>query len=176
MRRTPTIEELKEKLAKLKEDQAAIDMERGYCMIINPPYAPKVSDYWSEECFKRIEPELDKFLAEYATLLLESKTNVQVGPIPKLVEWREMLRFASQCSDRSLSSKCLFRAEVYLKAAIDGDTRVPYDRLAEMITRSLTDYPYSLYTPEAVCDGYDGNFDEYYQQKRTEMEKWYNVN
>lgn len=165
---------IRERSAELKQQSEVEDMERGYCQIINPPYAPKVSDYWSEECFKRIEPELDKFLAEYAALLLESKMIVQVGPLPKLLEWREMLRFASQCSARSLSGKCRFRADIYLRAAIDGDKRIAYDKLAEMITRSLSDYPYYVYSKEVVCDGYDRvNFDEYYEQKRREMEKWY---
>lgn len=164
--------ELKERLKKLQEEQAVIDMERGYCRIVNPPYEPKVSDYWAQECYKRMEPELDKFLADYASLLLESGTIIEVGPLPKLVEWREMLRFARRCSDLVLRGKCIMLAEVYLAPAIDGDKRIPYDKLAEMIANKLSDYPYNVYSDEAVCDGYDGNFDEYYTRKREEIDLW----
>ncbi|MFJ8515798.1 hypothetical protein [Lysinibacillus xylanilyticus] len=171
MGRFLTIEELRERIKQLDEKKEARDIEQGYCKMP----APIVSDTWAYEAYKKHLPEIHSFLAEYAELLLLSKKGVVVGESDKLKEWRKLLDVASFCNEQVLGAKCTFITNVYLKEAIEGgcfSRSGKYAELADMIVRTVSDYPYSLYLREHFTDDYDGDFDAYYKQKQEELRIW----
>ncbi|MDM5233510.1 hypothetical protein [Lysinibacillus pakistanensis] len=175
MGRFLTIEELRERIKQLDEEKEARDIEQGYCILQQPSYKPVVSDVWAEEAYYKYLPEINIFLEEYASLLLEVK-EVFTGDSPKLLEWQALLDIASECKDSSLRFKCLFISKVFLKAAIEGKSQLDYAKLAEMIANSINDYPYHVYYKERYDDGYgedkQGTFYEYYAMKREELAEW----
>ncbi|AWE07887.1 hypothetical protein DCE79_11040 [Lysinibacillus sp. 2017] len=171
MRRTLTIEELRAGIKRLKEEKEQADIKRGYCKL--PP--PKVSDVWAYEAYKTHLPEIKEFLADYAKVLLTSKQVVVIGESEKLKQWRELFDVASYCDDDVLKGKCAFISHVYLKEAVEGGafSKVnKYAELAQMIAKTLNDYPYSIYEKDAFADNYDGGFDKYYSQKQEELQIW----
>lgn len=176
MKRSPTIEELKAETARLQAEIDATNMERGYCILQQPSYKPVVSDVWAQEAYYKHLSEIKMSLAKYATLLLDAKEVVVVGEHPKLLEWQALLNTARECKDRLLSLRCFFISQIFLKAAIEGDERVGYAKLAEWIDKEINDYPYHVYYKERYDDGYgegtQGTFDEYYEMKREELASW----
>ncbi|KGA81426.1 hypothetical protein KQ41_21800 [Lysinibacillus fusiformis] len=172
---TLDIERIRTDLKRLKEEEAAADIERGYCILQQPSYKPIVSDVWAEQAYRKYLPEIYTFLEEYASLLLEVK-EVFTGDSPKLLEWQELLDIASECKDSSLRFKCIFLSKVFLKAAVEGKSQLDYAKLAEMIANIINDYPYHVYYKERYDDGYgedkQGTFDEYYAMKREELAEW----
>lgn len=176
MGRFLTIEELRERIKQLDEEKKARDIEQGYCILQQPSYKPIVSDVWAEQAYYKHWPEIKLFLAEYASLILEAKEIVLVGEQPKLLEWQALLNIAAECKDRSLSLRCFFIARIFLKAAIEGDERFEYAKLAHLIASEISDYPYHVYYKECYDDGYAdgerGTFDEYYETKKEELATW----
>lgn len=176
MGRFLTIEELRERIKQLDEEKKARDIEQGYCILQQPSYKPVVSDVWAQEAYYKHLSEIKVSLAEYATLLLDAKEVVVVGEHPKLLEWQALLNIARECKDRSLSLRCFFISQIFLKAAIEGDERFGYAKLAEWIDKEINDYPYHVYYKERYDDGYgegtQGTFDEYYEMKREELASW----
>ncbi|WP_342530789.1 hypothetical protein MKY80_19475 [Lysinibacillus sp. FSL R5-0849] len=173
---TIDIERIRADLKRFKEEKNAADMERGYCILDQPSYKPVVSDVWAQEAYYKHLSEIKMSLAEYATLLLDAKEVVVVGEHPKLLEWQALLNIARECKDRSLSLRCFFISQIFLKAAIEGDERFEYAKLADLIDKEINDYPYHVYYKERYDDGYgegtQGTFDEYYEIKREELASW----
>ena len=172
---TLDIERIRADLKRLKEEKAAADIERGYCILQQPSYKPVVSDVWAQEAYYKYLSEIKMFLEEYASLLLEVK-EVFGNDSPKLLEWQAILDIAAECKDDILRSKCVFLSKVYLKAAVEGKSQLDYAKLAEMIARTIDNYPYRVYYKERYDDGYEhgerGTFDEYYEAKKEELAAW----
>lgn len=173
---TRTNQQLTEELTQLQALIDEADMERGYCILQQPSYKPIVSDVWAQQAYYKHLPEIKLFLAEYASLILEAKEIVLVGEQPKLLEWQALLNIAAECKDKSLSLRCFFITQIFFKAAIEGDKRLEYAQLADMIVRQIGDYPYTVYYKERYDDGYEygeqGTFDEYYEAKKEELAAW----
>lgn len=173
---TLDIERIRADLKRLKEEEAAADIERGYCILQQPSYKPVVSDVWAEQAYYKHLTEIKRFLAEYASLILEAKEIVLVGEQPKLLEWQAILDIAAECKDDILRSKCVFLSKIYLKAAVEGKPQLDYAKLAEMIVKTIDGYPYHVYYKERFDDGYAdgerGTFDEYYETKKEELAAW----
>lgn len=169
--KSPTIEELKADIKRLKAEKEAADMERGYCKLP----APKVSDIWAQEAYQKHLPEIRQFLAEYAELLLLSRKTIVLGESDKLNEWRELMNVASYCVDDILRVDCSFIADVFIKEAIEGGAfgrKNNYAGLANLITKMLGDRHHLIWKEEAFTDDYDGDFDAYYARKQEELRIW----
>lgn len=171
MKRSSTIEELKAETARLQAEIDATNMERGYCPLPFPP----VSDVWSEQAYMSVLPEIQRYLTDYAELILAAKDVVSIGESDKVNEWIAILNVAAETKDVVLGATCLSLAAL-LRITQTGDSRMYYTNLADMLLEIASEVPYKVYDKERYTGDYDGNFDEYYQQKRTEMELWYNVN
>lgn len=176
MGRFLTIEELRERIKQLDKEKEAKDIEQGYCILQQPSYKPIVSDVWAQQAYYKHLPEIKLFLAEYASLILEAKEIVLVGEQPKLLEWQALLNIAAECKDQSLSLRCFLIVQIFLKAAIEGDKRLEYAQLADMIASEISAFPYHVYYKERYDDGYAdgerGTFDEYYETKKEELAAW----
>lgn len=171
MKRTPTNEELKEKIAKLEEENESIDMDRGYCKL----QFPSVSDVWAEECYQRHWKVIKPLLVDYASLVLANDEFVPIGKDNQVKEWIRELEVASEANDTALGCKCAFLAYIYLPPLINGESkRLSPEKYADLASRTASDYPYSVYHKERYEGDYDGNYDEYYKQKREELDRWQN--
>lgn len=171
MKRSPTIEELKADIERLDIEIDAANMERGYCQLPFPP----VSDVWSEQAYTSVLPDIQRYLTDYASLVLTAKDVVAIGESDKVNEWIALLRVAAEAKDIVLSATCTGLVSL-LRITQTGNSRMYYTNLADMFLGIASEVPYKVYDNERYTGDYDGNFDEYYQQKRTEMEQWYNVN
>lgn len=158
--------ELKERLKKLQEENDAIDMERGYCKLD----FPSVSDVWSYECYQKHWTVIKPLLVDYAALVLANGEFISLGKDDQVNEWIRELGVASEAKDTILGCKCAFLVHVYLPPLITGESKLPPEKYADMVAKKAADYPYSVY--DKYVGDYDGNYDEYYQQKREELDVW----
>lgn len=167
MKRSPTMEEIKADIERLQSEIDAADMERGYCKIPFPP----VSDVWAEQAYKRNLVDIKQFLAEYTELVLTAKEIIPLGEQDRINEWLEMLKVAREAKDLILGSTCTLIAAL-LRIATNGNSRMHYANLADMLVSIIEETPYSVYFENAYKGDYDGNFDRYYADKREELVKW----
>lgn len=161
------MEEIKADIERLQSEIDAADMERGYCKIPFPP----VSDVWAEQAYKRNLVDIKQFLAEYTELVLTAKEIIPLGEQDRINEWLEMLKVAREAKDLILGSTCTLIAAL-LRIATNGNSRMHYANLADMLVSIIEETPYSVYSEDAYKGDYDGNFDQYYAYKREELVKW----
>lgn len=164
MKRSPTIEELKADIERLNAEIDATNMERGYCPLPFPP----VSDVWSEEAYKSVLPDIQRYLTDYAEVLLEAKDVLPIEEFDEVNEWITLLKVASECKDVVLSATCTELAAL-LRGTQTGNIRMYFANLADMLLEIASEIPYHVYHLERYEGDYTGNFDEYYKQKRMEM-------
>lgn len=169
--KTKTIEELKADIARMKAENDARDMERGYCQL----KFPKVSDVWAEECYQRHWKVIKPLLVDYAALVLANDEIISIGKDDQVKEWIRELEVATEAKDMGLRGKCMFLAYIFLPPLISGESKLSSEKYADLVQRTASDYPYTVYYKERYEGDYDGNYDEYYKQKREELDKWQNV-
>lgn len=167
MKRSSTMEEIKADIERLQSEIDAANMERGYCKIPFPP----VSDVWAEQAYKRNLADIKAFLADYAELLLTAKEIVPLGEQERVNDWLGMLKVAREAKDLILGSTCTLIAAL-LRIATNGNSRMHFANLADMLVSIIEETPYSVYFENAYKGDYDGNFDRYYADKREELVKW----
>ncbi|WP_375105909.1 hypothetical protein AB9L15_00850 [Lysinibacillus fusiformis] len=167
MKRSSTIEELKEDIERLQAEIDASDVKRGYCKV---PF-PSVSDVWAEQAYKRNLVDIKQFLAEYTELVLTAKEIIPLGEQDRINEWLEMLKVAREAKDLILGSTCTLIAAL-LRIATNGDSRMHYANLADMLVSIIEETPYSVYSEDVYKGDYDGDYDQYYADKREELLKW----
>lgn len=167
MKRSSTMEEIKADIERLQSEIDVADVERGYCKIPFPP----VSDVWAEQAYKRNLVDIKQFLAEYTELVLTAKEIIPLGEQDRINEWLEMLKVAREAKDLILGSTCTLIAAL-LRIATNGNSRMHYANLADMLVSIIEETPYSVYFENAYKGDYDGNFDRYYADKREELVKW----
>lgn len=163
---TKTIEEIRKINAEMQKQKDEHDMERGYCKLD----FPSVSDVWSYECYQKHWTVIKPLLVDYASLVLANGEFIPLGKDDQINEWIRELGVASEAKDTLLGGKCAFLVHVYLPPLITGESKLPPEKYAEMVAKKAADYPYSVY--DKYVGDYDGNYDEYYQQKREELDVW----
>lgn len=162
------MEELKADIERLQGEIDAADMQRGYCKIPFPP----ISDVWAEQAYKRNLADIKGFFEEYAELVLIAKEIVPYGELKNGNEWVGVLKVAREANDTGLASTCTLILAL-LRIAMSGNSKIHYANLADMLTSIVEEVPYSVYYEDAYKDDYDGNFDQYYAEKREELIKWH---
>ncbi|MGY3187154.1 hypothetical protein [Lysinibacillus sp. TE18511] len=168
MKRSPTMEELKADIERLQGEIDGADMERGYCKIPFPP----VSDVWAEQAYKRNLVDIKQFLSDYVELVLTAKEIVPLGELEQVNNWLDILKVAREANDIVLGATCTSIA-VLLRIATNGDSRMHYANLADMIVSTIEEVPYSVFYEDVYKGDYDGNYDKYYADKRKELIKWH---
>ncbi|EON74131.1 hypothetical protein [Lysinibacillus sphaericus] len=168
MKQSPTMEELKADIERLQGEIDAADSERGYCKIPFPP----ISDVWAEQVYKRNLADIKPFLADYVELVLAAKEIVPLGELERVNDWLDALKVAREANDIVLGATCTCIA-VLLRIATNGDSRMHYANLADMIVSTIEEVPYSVFYEDVYKGDYDGNYDKYYAEKREELIKWH---
>ena len=168
MKQSPTMEELKADIERLQGEIDAADTERGYCKIPFPP----VSDAWAEQAYKRNLVDIKQFLSDYVELVLTAKEIVPLGELEQVNHWLDILKVAREANDVVLGATCTWIA-VLLRIATNGDSRMHYANLADMIVSTIEEVPYSVFYEDVYKGDYDGNYDKYYAEKREELIKWH---
>ncbi|MFL0584537.1 hypothetical protein ACH0B6_18355 [Solibacillus silvestris] len=163
---TKTIEEIRKINAEMQKQKDEHDMERGYCKLD----FPSVSDVWSYECYQKHWTVIKPLLVDYAALVLANGEFIPLGKDDQVNEWIRQLEVAGETKDEILSAKCSLLAHIYLPPLIKGESKLPPEKYAEIIAKKAADYPYTVY--DKYVGDYDGNYDEYYKQKREELDVW----
>lgn len=171
MRRSPTIGELKAGIKRLKSEIEEMDIERGYCPL---PFQP-ISDIWAEECYQRHWQVVKPLLVDYASLVLESDEFIPIRKDEQVREWMRALEVASNANDTILACECTLLAYTLLPPLISGDSRLTPALYADMVAEMATTNPYHISDKERYTDGYNSDYNKYYEQKREELDRWQNA-
>lgn len=166
---TLDIERIRADLKRFKEEKAAADIERGYCILDLKP----VSDYFAYEVYQRYEKDVKAFLLSYAGILLKTNEWLILDVTEKLNGWIEALDVAKNCVDISLSTDCLMM-EYYLRKATGQTTGQKGSPrfAANHITKVVADKYNPPYWKEMECLDYTGDYDAYLTLKMEEIKQW----
>lgn len=169
---TLDIERIKEDTKRLREAKEREDKERGYCILPRNTYAPKVSDQFALEVYRRYWDEIKKSMTDYATLLLAAKGIRALGEDAKLTEWLDILSVAKFCRDKHLRLHFSIIAQVFIPTVVSGQhhPETNYANLAQLIANVFSRYPPSIQYDSN--DNYNGDFEGYYATKREEVLEW----
>lgn len=167
MKRSPTMEELKADIERLQSEIDAANMEQGYCKIPFPP----VSDVWAEQAYKRNLADMKQVLADYVDLLLTAEDILPLGESENVCEWINVLEVAREANDTGLGSTCTLIVAL-LRIVMSGNSKMHFANLADIIADTIDEAPYSVYGEDAYKGDYDGNYEQYYADKREELLKW----
>lgn len=168
---TIDIERIRADLKRLKEEKAAADIERGYCVLdLNP-----VSDHFAYEVYQRYEKDVKEFLLSYAEILLQTNEWLMLDVTEKVNGWIKALDVAGHCANHLLKPDCLMMA-YYLRKATGQTTGQKGSPLvaARHITKVVAD-KFNPYWDEMERLDYIGDYDAYLTQKVEEIKQWQNL-
>jgi len=168
---TLDIERIRVDLKRFREEKAAEDIARGYCVLDMKP----VSDYFAYEVYQRYEKDVKAFLLSYADILLQTNEWLTLDSTDKSNEWIEAMDVAGYCSDVVLHADCTMIA-YYLRLATNQTTGTKGSPqvYASLITKAVADR-FKPYRKEMECLDYTGDYDAYLTQKMEEIRQWQNL-
>jgi len=168
---TIDIERIRADLKRLKEEKAAADIERGYCVLDLKP----VSDHFAYEVYKRYEKDVKAFLLPYADILLQTNEWLMLDATDKVNSWIEALSVARYCANTMLETDCTMMAYYLLRATGQTTSQKGSPQVAARHITEVVADKFNPYWSEMECLDYTGDYDAYLTQKMEEIKQWQNL-